>query len=112
MARLGFGTAAIAGLYRPCTEDDAMATMDAAWAAPATDWASWTAADLRPYVEDAVQAFGAQRLMFGSDDWPVCALTGTYADVLEVTGGLSAAQRDAVFGATATRVYGLTPTPE
>ena len=41
------------------------------------DWRSWTAADLKPYVQAALEAFGPDRLMFGSD-WPVCELAGSY----------------------------------
>jgi L-fuconolactonase len=74
------------------------------------DWATWTVADLRPYTEVALEAFGADRLMFGSD-WPVCRLAGTYTEVFDaarrLTSALSEAERDAVFGGTATRVYGL-----
>ncbi len=74
------------------------------------DWSTWTVADLKPYAETAFVAFGADRLMFGSD-WPVCVLAGTYAEVFDaaqqLTGGLSPAEREAVFGGTATRVYQL-----
>jgi L-fuconolactonase len=38
-------------------------------------WETWTVADLRPYAEVALEAFGPDRLMFGSD-WPVCLLAG------------------------------------
>jgi L-fuconolactonase len=60
-------------------------------------------------VADVVlTAFGAQRVMFGSD-WPVCLLVRDYAGVMELartlTAGLSAGERAAVFGATAARVY-------
>lgn len=48
------------------------------------DWSSWTPADLMPYLGAAVERFGAQRLMWGSD-WPVCTLAASYADVFEVT---------------------------
>ncbi|MGH3296086.1 MAG: amidohydrolase family protein, partial [Trebonia sp.] len=41
------------------------------------DWATWTPRDLRPFVGDVVEWFGAGRLMFGSD-WPVCLLAGSY----------------------------------
>ena len=55
-------------------------------------------------------AFGADRVMFGSD-WPVCLLASDYAGVLAVarslTAGLSAAEQAAVFGATAARAYRL-----
>ncbi|RSM79511.1 amidohydrolase [Kibdelosporangium aridum] len=74
------------------------------------DWAKWTVDDLRPYAEVVLEAFGPSRVMFGSD-WPVCLLAGSYADVVEaakdLTSGLSQADRDQVFGATAARVYRL-----
>jgi len=57
-----------------------------------------------------LDAFGAGRVMFGSD-WPVCLLDSDYASVMalarSLTAGLSAAERAAVFGATATRAYRL-----
>ena len=76
-------------------------------------WTEWTVADLRPFAAAAFTAFGAERLMFGSD-WPVCLLaTPAYRDVLAaaeaLTGELSATERNAVFGGTAQRVYRLRP---
>ncbi|WP_206793749.1 amidohydrolase [Amycolatopsis sp. MtRt-6] len=72
----------------------------------------WRVEDLRPYAETALTAFGPDRLMLGSD-WPVCLLAGTYAEVMaaadSLLDGLSPAERDAVRGGTATRVYGLAP---
>jgi len=44
------------------------------------DWQTWTPADLRPYVETALELFGPERCMFGSD-WPVCELAGSYEQV-------------------------------
>jgi L-fuconolactonase len=74
------------------------------------DWHRWQVADLRPYAEAALDAFGPARLMFGSD-WPVCTLAAGYPSVLEaardLTAGLSPAERDAVFSGTATTAYGL-----
>lgn len=74
------------------------------------DWRRWTIADLRPYAENALDAFGPARMMFGSD-WPVCTLAAGYGGVLEaardLTAQLSAAERAAVFAGTATSVYGL-----
>lgn len=70
----------------------------------------WSVADLRPYAEVVLDAFGPDRVMFGSD-WPVCTLAASYERVVaaaeELTVGLSPAERDAVFGATARRVYRL-----
>ncbi|WP_330461105.1 amidohydrolase family protein [Streptomyces sp. NBC_00820] len=74
------------------------------------DHASWTQDGLRPFTETALDAFGPDRLMFGSD-WPVCTLAATYADVhsvaRELTAGLDETERQALFEETATRVYGL-----
>jgi L-fuconolactonase len=42
------------------------------------DWSRWTPADLRPYIDTAIEAFGPRRIMFGSD-WPVCLLAASYA---------------------------------
>ncbi|MFG1947928.1 amidohydrolase family protein [Nonomuraea sp. NPDC048826] len=71
------------------------------------DHERWTVEDLRPYVEYAVERFGPERLMFGSD-WPVALLAADYATVWHVThallGGPGAEQ---VFGGTAVRFYGL-----
>ncbi|MFD5779022.1 amidohydrolase family protein [Streptomyces sp. NPDC126933] len=73
-------------------------------------WDSWTANGLRPYAGVVLDAFGPERLMFGSD-WPVCRLAATYEEVLDaartVTDELSGDERDAVFGTTARRVYAL-----
>ncbi|WP_410573834.1 amidohydrolase family protein [Amycolatopsis sp. cmx-4-61] len=70
----------------------------------------WRVEDLRPYAETALTAFGPDRLMLGSD-WPVCLLAGTYAEVMDAADslldGLTPAERDAVRGGTASRVYGL-----
>jgi L-fuconolactonase len=55
-------------------------------------------------------AFGADRVMYGSD-WPVCLLSRGYAGVMDLarllTAGLTRAERSAVFGGTAARAYRL-----
>ncbi len=74
------------------------------------DWTHWKPADLRPYVDVALHAFGPQRLMFGSD-WPVCELAGSYGQVIaalrECLGALSETEQERVFGGTAKEFYGL-----
>jgi L-fuconolactonase len=74
------------------------------------DWRKWTVADLRPYVATAVEAFGPERLMYGSD-WPVCLLAASYARVknalVEALPALSPREQMAVFGGTAARTYRL-----
>lgn len=74
------------------------------------DHSSWVAADLAPYVEIALDAFGTERLMFGSD-WPVCTLAGSYGAVVgalrAVLGEVDTAVEKALFGANAVAFYGL-----
>ncbi|RQX07061.1 amidohydrolase [Micromonospora arida] len=76
----------------------------------AADWDSWRAADLRPFVREAIVRFGPERLMFGSD-WPVCLLAGSYgrirAALHQVLPPLTEAASQAIFGGTAARVYQL-----
>ena len=72
------------------------------------DHATWTVDQLRPYARTLLDAFGADRVMFGSD-WPVCLLAGSYDDVIAaaevLTGRLDATEQAAVFGRTAERWY-------
>ncbi len=72
----------------------------------------WSAAQVRPWLDTVLQAFGPQRLMFGSD-WPVCLPTTSHARWLETVRALVApltdAERDAVLGGTATTIYRLDP---
>jgi L-fuconolactonase len=76
----------------------------------AADPATWSATDLRPYIDVAIEHFGADRLMFGSD-WPVCVLAGDYATVWRETNraleGRTPQEREAILGGTAARVYRL-----
>ena len=62
------------------------------------------------YVDAAFDAFGADRLMIGSD-WPVCTVAGTYSDVMSVvTTALEhrpASEWNAVLGGTAARFWNL-----
>jgi L-fuconolactonase len=69
--------------------------------------AEWTAADVSPYVEFAIELFGPGRLMFGSD-WPVAELAGGYQRVRSAISsvlGERPADRDAVLGGTARVFY-------
>jgi L-fuconolactonase len=77
------------------------------------DHQSWKPADLRPYLETVVEAFGPRRLMFGSD-WPVCTLAATYDQValaldenLRLLVGDDTAAREAIYGGTAASFYGI-----
>jgi L-fuconolactonase len=71
---------------------------------------SMSVAHLIPYYETVLDAFGPDRLMFGSD-WPVCTLSASYTTVVAaaraLTAALSQAERAAVLSGTASRVYRL-----
>jgi L-fuconolactonase len=70
-------------------------------------WESWTLDDVAPFVDTVVDAFGEDRLLFGSD-WPVCLLAGSYSDVLTVARWtLAGLPAEKVFAGNARRVYGL-----
>lgn len=70
----------------------------------------WTPELLRPYFEAALDAFGPDRLMFGSD-WPVCRLRGEYVRWKQTVDGfvasLSSSERAAIQGGTASLAYGI-----
>jgi L-fuconolactonase len=74
------------------------------------DWSSWRIQDLAPYLDVVFEAFGATRLMFGSD-WPVCLVAAEYAQVLTAVEAYAvqcdAAGRAELFGGTAARFYRL-----
>jgi L-fuconolactonase len=76
------------------------------------DWQDWGVEDLRPYVELALECFGPERLMFGSD-WPVCELAGRYEEIVatlrELLAALSVTEQAQIFGQTAENFYRLPP---
>jgi L-fuconolactonase len=72
------------------------------------DWTGWRIEDLIPYVDKALELFGPQRLMFGSD-WPVCLLAASYEQVLEsartLLSDLSDEERGRIFSQNASQFY-------
>ena len=74
------------------------------------DWGAWTPQQLKPYFDVVLEAFGPQRLMFGSD-WPVCLAAVEYARWVETVRDwakpLSDGERGRLMGGTAVEVYGL-----
>lgn len=74
------------------------------------DWNQWTIEDLHRYVNAAIDAFGADRLMFGSD-WPVCTLAARYGEVVEIIRTAiderPQSEQDSIFGGTARRLWRL-----
>ncbi|KMM86166.1 L-fuconolactonase [Pseudomonas taetrolens] len=67
-------------------------------------WQHWHNAQLTPYLETALELFGPERLMFGSD-WPVCLLASDYQATCSLVGSVS--QHAAIWGETACRVYNI-----
>ena len=74
------------------------------------DLVSWTEAQLRPYFDVVLEAFGPSRLMFGSD-WPVCLTACDYPRWLTLVQSwiqpLSAGERGRILGETAVEAYRL-----
>ncbi len=71
-------------------------------------WNAWRREDFLPYLEVALEAFGPERLMIGSD-WPVCTLSGDYGSVMAIgmdyIQPLSASERDSILGGACARIY-------
>jgi len=65
---------------------------------------------VRPFIEDALDLLGADRLLYGGD-WPISELAGGYARTWDAVTGIldpqSAEVRAAILGGTAARVYRL-----
>jgi L-fuconolactonase len=74
------------------------------------NWEGWTADDLRPYVDYALEVFGAQRCMCGGD-WPVSVLAGGYIKAWtayrSLIAALPGADHERVLAGTAIEFYGL-----
>ena len=74
------------------------------------DWKQWKPDDFKPYLDTVFDAFGVDRLMFGSD-WPVCLLAADYRQVKQLVEdcvkGYSSSDQEKIFGINATRFYGL-----
>ena len=73
-------------------------------------WQDWQSAQLTPYLHVALELFGPERLMFGSD-WPVCLLASDYSATCtlldSLTSTLGPTQQAAIWGGTACRVYNI-----
>ncbi len=74
------------------------------------DWANWNPADFKPYLDVTFEAFGEDRLLYGSD-WPVCLLAGSYERVFRLIENyaqqFSPISRSKLFGENAARFYGI-----
>ena len=74
------------------------------------DHKNWKREDFNPYLDVVFEAFGIERLMYGSD-WPVCLLAASYQQVLDLMEGytskLSANEQAMFWAGNATKFYNL-----
>ena len=74
------------------------------------DLAHWKAADLQPYIDVVLEAFGPKRVMYGSD-WPVVLRACDYArwfnTANQAIAKLSKDEQERIMGGTAIEAYGL-----
>jgi L-fuconolactonase len=74
------------------------------------DWHHWLLSDFDAYLSVVTEAFGTERLMFGSD-WPVCMLAGSYGHVLQIVKEyiklLSPGDQKKIMGENAVKFYKL-----
>jgi L-fuconolactonase len=73
------------------------------------DWGNWEPCDFTPYLDAVFEAFGTDRLMFGSD-WPVCLLAGSYARVKRLIADYASSDHDKIFGLNAASFHRLDST--
>lgn len=70
----------------------------------------WKVDDFDPYLDIVLNAFGTDRVLFGSD-WPVCTVAGTYNQVVNLVeiniSRLSPWEQTRIMGETALKVYRL-----
>jgi len=75
------------------------------------DLKNWEARQIEPYLDVVFNAFGEDRVLFGSD-WPVCLLAGSYDEVVGLvsnyTADFSSKAKNKLFGANAARIYNIT----
>lgn len=74
------------------------------------NWSEWKDADFEPYLDAVAEAFGPERLMYGSD-WPVCLLAAEYSQVFGLIDrwlgnrGFTAPQKDRILGGACAEFY-------
>jgi L-fuconolactonase len=74
------------------------------------NWHNWKMEDIRPYLDIVFEAFGTDRIMFGSD-WPVCKLAGSYTTTCvlmeEYLKDFSEVDKNKFWGKNAANFYNL-----
>ncbi|GIZ09620.1 amidohydrolase [Flavobacterium sp. UMI-01] len=74
------------------------------------DYKSWTPEQIHPYMQLVLEAFGTDRILFGSD-WPVCLVAGNYTQTKELVtqfiASLSVEEQENIMGQNAINFYNL-----
>lgn len=74
------------------------------------DFKQWTPEQLQPYFDVVVEAFGPDRLLFGSD-WPVCLVATSYNDWITLVkkniSKFSETEQAKILGNNAINIYNL-----
>lgn len=74
------------------------------------DYNNWTSEQIEPYMQLVLEAFGTNRILFGSD-WPVCLVAGNYTKTKELVTNfiakLSSEEQAAIMGGNAIEFYNL-----
>lgn len=74
------------------------------------DWINWTLQSLEPYLQTALECFGPDRLLAGSD-WPVCTVASSYGrwwkTLRQWVSTLSETEQELILGLNAAKVYRL-----
>jgi len=74
------------------------------------NWKTWKKEDFTPYLDIVVDAFGTDRIMFGSD-WPVCLVAASYEQMMEIAEDyfslFSDSEKEKIFGKNTVNFYKL-----
>ena len=74
------------------------------------DHRTWKKEDIFPYMDKALELFGPERLLFGTD-WPVCRLAASYDQVCDLMndylGKLTIHEQELIWGKNAALFYQL-----
>jgi L-fuconolactonase len=72
------------------------------------DYHNWTSSQLQPYFDVILEAFGSDRLLFGSD-WPVCLVATSYKNWVNIIQNIisSLSEKEKIMGGNTLRIYQL-----
>jgi len=74
------------------------------------DWKNWKPEDFEPYLDVVFEAFGVEKVMFGSD-WPVCQVAASYSAMADIvkqyTSTLSLSEQSVFWGENAVNFYNI-----